>query len=107
MIELTTEAAWHDLYEQSKDKTVLVFKHSTQCPVSSDAHKQFLAFVEENPDFVYGWVKVIESRPVSNLIAEELETVHKSPQLFVLKDKKVAWTTSHWDITKEAIAKNV
>ena len=85
--ELTTEQDWKKVQEQaSSDKPVLVFKHSTSCPISADAYKQFNAFIEtdQGQELTTAYVKVIESRPVSNQIAEDLDVVHKSPQIFLL-----------------------
>ncbi|WP_059104827.1 bacillithiol system redox-active protein YtxJ [Shouchella shacheensis] len=101
--EITSEQEWHELFSGSENQPVVLLKHSTQCPISADAHKEFEAFAEENSEARFGLVKVIESRPVSNLIAEELETPHKSPQLFVIDNKAVKWTDSHWNIKKKAI----
>lgn len=39
-------------------------------------------------------VKVIESRPVSNQIAEDLGVKHESPQVIYVKDKAKYWTAS-------------
>lgn len=103
--EVKTEQDWNELYEKSQQEKVLLFKHSTQCPVSAEAFEEFQAFVKENSDHTYAYVKVIESRPISNQIAEDLNTVHKSPQLFILENKEVKWTESHWNIKKKAIAK--
>jgi bacillithiol system protein YtxJ len=105
--ELTTEAEWQTFLQGSTDTVSLLFKHSTQCPVSAEAFEEYKQFANENNSFRYGFVKVIESRPVSNKIAEDLNTVHKSPQVFVLKNKSVLWTESHWNIKKQTIAEHV
>lgn len=91
----------------------LLFKHSTQCPISAGAHKQFLSFVADNgggeweSDLPAALVKVIEFRPVSNAIAEQFGIKHESPQIFVLDGEVVVWHTSHRNIRKEAIAEHV
>jgi bacillithiol system protein YtxJ len=48
-------------------------------------------------------VKVIESRPVSNQIAEDLGVKHESPQVILLKGGASYWNASHWAITEEHI----
>ncbi|AIC94223.1 bacillithiol system redox-active protein YtxJ [Shouchella lehensis] len=107
MEELKTVQEWETFKEKATEQTVLVFKHSTQCPVSAEAFEEFQAFTSDNPTYATAFVKVIESRPVSNQIAEDLGTVHKSPQLFVLKNGQVHWTESHWNIKNKAIAEQV
>ena len=91
----------------SKEHPIFVFKHSTACPISGRAavrvDKYLAETGEKAPDFVM--VKVIESRPVSNAIAEKLGVQHESPQLLLLKDGKAIWNTSHGNITAENIEK--
>ncbi|GAF21336.1 general stress protein [Bacillus sp. JCM 19047] len=107
MEELKSVQDWDKFQGKATEQTVLVFKHSTQCPISAEAFEEFQAFTSENPTFETAYVKVIESRPVSNQIAEDLNTTHKSPQLFVLKNGQVHWTESHWNIKNKAIAEQV
>ncbi|TSB45101.1 bacillithiol system redox-active protein YtxJ [Alkalicoccobacillus porphyridii] len=105
--ELVTEQDWKELQQKATSEPVLLFKHSTQCPISADAYKQYQAFLEteQGQQITTAFVKVIESRPISNQIAEDLGVVHKSPQAFLLKDGQVQWTESHWNITQENIEK--
>lgn len=86
----------------SQDKPVIVLKHSTRCPISSEALKQFEAYLDDAPNenAEYALVKVIEARPVSNAIAEELNVEHQSPQAILIKGRESRWTASHWSITK-------
>ena len=84
----------------------LLFKHSTTCPISAKAHEEFKAFVEESNTSA-AIVLVIEDRPVSNQITEELGIKHESPQIFLLEDGNVRFNTSHWKITKEALKEAV
>ncbi len=107
MIEIETQEDWNQFQTNAEEQTALVFKHSTQCPISAEAFEEFQAFTSEHPNVLAAVVKVIESRSLSNQIAEDLRTVHKSPQLFVLKNNKVQWTESHWNIKKSAIAEQV
>jgi bacillithiol system protein YtxJ len=81
----------------------LLFKHSTICPISSTAYEEFQSFLNsrEVPAAV---ILVREDRPVSNEVAERFAIKHESPQIFLLEEQTVKWHTSHWKITKEAIA---
>jgi bacillithiol system protein YtxJ len=81
---------------------VLLFKHSTTCPISAKAHEEFQAFMNGS-DTSAAIVHVIEDRPVSNHITEEFGIKHESPQIFMLEDGKVKWNTSHWKITQNSI----
>jgi bacillithiol system protein YtxJ len=101
--ELTKVEHWEEL-TSAASKPICIFKHSTSCPVSAEAYEQFQNYLTHaNPAYEYVMVKVIESRPVSNLIADELQVKHQSPQVLVVKDGKAAWHDSHWRITEEKL----
>ncbi|MNH72473.1 hypothetical protein D3C87_708370 [compost metagenome] len=104
--EISTIDEWNQILEQSSSRGQLVLKHSTTCPVSANALKEFNEFVDTNPnaDVDYYLVKVIESRPVSNQIAEDLGVKHESPQVIFVKDKAKYWTASHWSVTNAHIS---
>lgn len=106
--EITTLDQWNEW--KADTEPVLLFKHSTTCPVSAEALKQFESFLtgnDSNPKPIL--VKVIESRPVSNQVAEETKVKHESPQAILLHEGEVLWHASHWNITskslKEAVGK--
>ncbi|SDH46923.1 bacillithiol system redox-active protein YtxJ [Alteribacillus bidgolensis] len=105
LTELTTMEDWEHILEKSNEQAVMIIKHSTACPISADAWEEVQAGVEEmsesEAEFVF--VKVIESRPVSQKIADDIEIKHESPQAILVKNKKAVWDTSHSDITKQAI----
>jgi bacillithiol system protein YtxJ len=103
--EITTPEEWNDILEKSANRGQLILKHSTTCPVSANALREFEDYLKATPnhDVDYSLVKVIESRPVSNQIAEELNVKHESPQIIFVKDKAKYWTTSHWSVTKAHI----
>jgi bacillithiol system protein YtxJ len=106
--DLHTNEEWEKVWEGSTGKPVLLFKHSTTCPISARAFGQYEAFLETaDHDFDSYLVKVIEDRPVSNQIAEETNVKHESPQIFLIRDKEVLWHTSHSKITVESIGEAV
>ncbi|GAA4878519.1 bacillithiol system redox-active protein YtxJ [Paenibacillus vulneris] len=101
--EITTQEEWNEHFEGSANKPIVVLKHSTACPVSFNALKEYEAYLQNKPnsDVDYVLVKVIESRPVSNQIAEDTGVKHASPQILYIKNKETIWNTSHWAITEE------
>ncbi|MBP1904000.1 bacillithiol system protein YtxJ [Paenibacillus turicensis] len=103
--EITTEQEWNEILNKSSERGQVILKHSTTCPVSSNALKEYDAYLNGNPneDTDYFLVKVIESRPVSNKIAEDLNVKHESPQILYVKDNAKYWTASHWAVTTEHI----
>ncbi|WP_062047082.1 bacillithiol system redox-active protein YtxJ [Bacillus sp. JCM 19034] len=106
--ELVSMDDWKVLLE--KGTPTLLLKHSTTCPISAEAYNQFMAYVEgQNSDnnVEFALVKVIEMRPISNQIAEDLQLKHESPQCVYMKNQEVAWSATHWNVTEEAIKENV
>lgn len=101
--EITTVEEWNQTLENSAERPVLLLKHSTRCEVSANAIKEYESYLGETPreDIDYVLVKVIESRPVSNKIAEDLNVAHASPQMIWVKNKYPEWNASHWAITSE------
>jgi bacillithiol system protein YtxJ len=105
--ELIEDKQFAKALKASADKPVLVFKHSTQCPISGAAYKRMAKYLDEAGDDAppFYFVKVIEQRPVSQGIAKKLDVKHESPQLILLKGEKALWSTSHHAITSEALTK--
>lgn len=103
--EITSIEEWNSVYENSASRPLVVFKHSTTCPVSANAYEEFNNYLDSKPreDVDYVLVKVIESRPVSNQIAEDTSVKHESPQIIYIDKKAKVWTASHWSITKAHI----
>jgi bacillithiol system protein YtxJ len=102
--QITTLDEWNQVLKTSLRKPVLLLKHSTACPISANAWREWHSFVSEAPQHVlYVMVKVIESRPVSNQIASDLQVKHESPQAILIQNQKAVWNTSHWDITKSRL----
>ena len=90
--------ALNELLEQSTEKPVVIFKHSTTCPVSSGAYAQMAALIGE-----VALVEVQTARDLSREIATSTGIAHESPQVIILRHGKPVWHTSHWDITKEKV----
>ena len=103
--ELTSIDQLHEALTKSSEHPLFLFKHSTACPISARAAARVDEYVQEGgadaPEFYL--IKVIESRPVSNAIAQELGVTHASPQLLLVKDRKSVWDTSHGNIRRETI----
>jgi bacillithiol system protein YtxJ len=103
VVQLRENQDLEQLLERSKINPVLIFKHSTQCSISSQAYDDFMEFLEGAGDVTCGVVLVIEDRNLSNTIAERLNVRHASPQAIVVKDGQAAWHASHWSITADAL----
>lgn len=93
------------LLETAPSGLVLLFKHSTQCPVSARAHEEFLrhAPAAQARGVHLALVRVIEERPLSQDIARRTGIAHESPQALLLSDGKVVWHANHRAITAAAL----
>ncbi len=110
MTEITTLEQLELFLAGTAGRPAFLFKHSTTCPISASANRRVQAYLKETgergaPVPEISLVRVHESRPVSNAIAERLGVTHKSPQLILVKDGLRVWDTSHYDITGENIEK--
>lgn len=99
---VTEPAAIDKLTEQSKEGSVVIFKHSLTCPISAAAFDQMEAF-----DGRVSLVEVQKARALSNDIESRLGVPHESPQVIVLRNGQVVWNASHFKITSDAVAKAV
>ena len=94
------------LLSESDHKHVFVFKHSTRCPVSSAANREYYAFSDQSESedsLIFGHVDLIQNRDVSDAIAEKLSIPHQSPQAILVKGGKAIWNASHGNITQKAL----
>jgi bacillithiol system protein YtxJ len=100
---------WQQALSESDLRPVFVFKHSTSCPISANAWNEYQAFVNKvaGQDAQFWMVKVIESRPISNRIAEDLEVKHASPQAILLQKHQSVWHASHWKITQTSLKESL
>src|SRR5690625_2675189 len=100
--ELVTSDDLEKVREESTQHQAFIFKLSTTCPVSADSFDQYNTFIERKENEIAAYfVKVRETREVSNQIAEETGVQHQSPQILFVKDREVLWNTSHSKITVE------
>lgn len=93
----------NEIINNSHEKPVVIFKHSTRCIVSRTALKQFEletlqcnVFTENNVDAYF--LDLLEHRDISNEIASRFGVQHQSPQLLLIKDGKSVYDVSHSDI---------
>jgi bacillithiol system protein YtxJ len=86
-------------------RPVVLFKHSTQCPVSAGADEEYRSFVAAHPGAaVFTHLDLLAHRDVSNAIAERLGVRHESPQAIVVRGGRVSVVLNHDSITTAALA---
>jgi len=94
------ETTLEDLFKESFEKPVAIFKHSNSCGISSHV----MEMVDEVGRDVH-FVVVQEDRDLSNEIAERTGHTHQSPQIFVIRDGKPIYHATHYGIDPEALEK--
>lgn len=99
---LTTEAQLDRALEASRDRPVVLFKHSSTCGVSAAAYEQMVDVIDMDAGDWY-LIDVRTHRPVSNAIATRFGVRHESPQVLVLGSGRVRWHGSHFQVTAAAV----
>lgn len=102
-IPLTDVSQLDEIVENSNNKPIGIFKHSTRCSISRFALKQFEnEFNLENRIDMY-FLDLLNHRDISNEIAIRLQVVHQSPQLILIKNGVAVYNASHSDIQPEEL----
>jgi bacillithiol system protein YtxJ len=101
-VRITDRKSFEELASRSKERPVVIFKHSLTCPISSAAYEQMAEF-----DGPVALVEVQRARELSTEIENRLGVAHESPQVIVLRNGQVVWNASHFKITADAVAEAV
>jgi thioredoxin 1 len=86
---------------ESRERPVLLFKHSRYCGVSCEALDELQSHIAGRNDagVSYKMITVQTHSPVSDAAALRLGLRHETPQAILLRDGKVVWNASHFRIT--------
>lgn len=85
------------------EETALVFKHSTQCPISANASREMESLLRGGEPVPVYRVDVNEQREVSAYVAERLGVEHQSPQVIVVRGGKAEWNADRFEITASSV----
>jgi bacillithiol system protein YtxJ len=104
--KITSDEDVSAIINASELKPQIIFKDSTTCGISAYAKER----LEQGSDLMtatadFNYLDLLTYRSVSNYIAKQLNVTHQSPQIIVLKDKKVIFKDSHHSIEPEKIEK--
>ena len=101
---IKSKEQFQELDRLSKDKLMVIFKHSTMCPISSMALKRFQKeadFDTEQVDLFF--VNVIDQQAIADAIGEYYGVVHQSPQLLIIKNGEAVYHSSHSAVVPSAV----
>ena len=95
---LTDLGQLNEIVNESTEKPVVIFKHSTRCSISRMALRQFEQEFDLEEKVVPYYLDLLEHRDISNEIANRFGVYHQSPQLILIKDGKAIYDRSHESI---------
>ena len=98
----STETDYADITAQSRDETVVLYKHSLTCELCEIAKREMQILSQETSLPVYE-VVVQTARPLSNHIEAALSVRHESPQVIVLQGGDVIFHASHLGVTADKV----
>ncbi len=106
---LNSSDSFKEMIEESHQSPVLVYKHSTQCSISS----MVLSRLERSWDIERVqpyFLDLIALRGISNQVADHFGVQHESPQILIIENGICSFHTSHMGISinsiKLALAEN-
>lgn len=86
------------IFAASKEKPVLIFKHSTSCPISAHVYEEM-----QNVEGDVNLIVVQTARAVSNEVAARTGIRHETPQAIVIENGKPLFHAAHYDVTAEEV----
>ena len=108
---------WHELIDDSVleeakklsfDKPVLIFKHSTRCPISTMAkHRLESEWDLTDEDIIPYYLDLLRYRSISDLVAKDFDIQHQSPQVLLIKNGACVYTSSHSEIDIRSLKKEL
>lgn len=99
---ITEQQQLDDLIKESASKPIIIYKHSTTCPVNGDAKRRLEnAEQPENIDFYY--LDLLRFRDISNETAARFNVTHKSPQVLLIQNGVCVYNESHMKINMKDI----
>jgi len=99
---ITEEKQLDDIIKESAAKPVVIYKHSTTCPVNADA-KNRLEHAEQPDNIDFYYLDLLAYRSISNEIANRFKVTHKSPQVLLIQNGECVYNESHMKIEMQAI----
>ncbi len=98
----------NQIIELSNTKPQILFKDSVTCGISAYAKSRLTDgndLMTAEADFNY--LDLLKYRAISNHIADVFDVYHQSPQIIVIRNEKVVYTSSHHAIQPQEIAKHL
>lgn len=105
-ISLEDSKQLDDILAESKEKPVLIYKHSTRCNISRATFDRLER--KWNPGMAGSakayFLDLIAHRNISNEIAQRFGVEHQSPQVLVISNGRSVLDLSHFEIDFDEIS---
>ena len=88
----------NDIIKKSFQDIVFIFKDSTTCSISQIAKHSLQRDWDQSLPMKPYYLNIQKYREVSNIIAEQFQVVHESPQILMIKNGECFHDASHFDI---------
>jgi bacillithiol system protein YtxJ len=98
-----------EILKESKERPVLIFKHSTRCNISRTALDRLERNwkEEEMSHLKVYFLDLLSYRDISNRIAQQFGVEHESPQILIIDNERAVYDQSHFDIDYQRIKEAV
>lgn len=97
IVEIQQQADLDELKQRSFNQSVVIFKHSTRCAISSMVYSRLKRSwdgeIHEDQELYY--LDLIRYRPLSDALAADYGVTHESPQVLIIKDGNCIFNASH------------
>jgi thioredoxin 1 len=91
---------------ESRERPVLLFKHSRTCGISCEALDELHTHVARAAtSAAYKVITVQSHRRLSDSAAERFGIRHETPQAILIRDGEAVWNASHFRITAEELSR--
>ncbi len=108
MKEIDSISELESIVASGETNDIFIFKHSSRCGISAVVKSKFAKWLDSIEDKnVVLVIDVIENRDLSKEIEKKLSIKHESPQLIWIRNWKVIWYGSHFEISQSNLNKNL
>jgi bacillithiol system protein YtxJ len=97
--KLTDESQLDTIKTESATQPVLIFKHSTTCPISTMAKNRMERNWQDTSGIKPYYLDLLAHRALSNQISQTFGVEHQSPQALLIQDGECVYDASHTAIS--------
>jgi bacillithiol system protein YtxJ len=90
---------FHELLEVSTQEPAVIFKHSSRCGLSSMKLQEIIGWHEHRKQVPVYFLNVIRFRSISDLIEDQCNVRHETPQVLVVSKGRSIYDEDHMRIS--------